>query len=137
MLNVFFLLECSTQGDPIYLHRIPGLAPLLLHWPQHDWNYETVPQLHACKGSANNVCIFISLTNSKRDAIFPESQLFVQFQQVSIWPRGKALGGSSNLNYMLYVRNDVLLKFLHSFSIPFHTLSVLYVYKIKIYTIRM
>jgi len=44
-----------------------------------DWSYRTVPQRHACKGHVDGV---------------------------SIWPAGKGLGGSSNLNYMQYLRGS-------------------------------
>ncbi|CAG7837943.1 unnamed protein product [Allacma fusca] len=74
--NKVLLIEAG--GDPIYLHRIPGIAPNLLHRPQVDWMHKTVPQKNALLGHVDNV---------------------------SRWPRGKILGGSSNLNYMLYVRS--------------------------------
>ena len=44
-----------------------------------DWQYQTEPQKYACKG----------MKGSR-----------------SNWPRGKVLGGSSTLNYMLYVRGN-------------------------------
>lgn len=44
-----------------------------------DWSYRTVPQRHACKGHED---------------------------QVSIWPSGKGLGGTSNINYMQYLRGS-------------------------------
>lgn len=46
---------------------------------QADWSYRTVPQRHACKGHVD---------------------------QVSVWPAGKGLGGTSNLNYMQYLRGS-------------------------------
>ncbi|CAG7827384.1 unnamed protein product [Allacma fusca] len=70
--NKILLIEAG--GDPIYLHRIPGLAPNLLHRPQVDWMHKTVPQKKSLQGHTDNI---------------------------SRWPRGKLLGGSSNLNYML------------------------------------
>ncbi|CAG7827198.1 unnamed protein product [Allacma fusca] len=77
--NRVFLLEAG--GDPIHLHTIPGLAPDLLHRPQIDWIHKSLPQKDTLKAHV---------------------------EQVSRWPRGKALGGSSNLNYMLYVRSHPL-----------------------------
>ncbi|CAG7666064.1 unnamed protein product [Allacma fusca] len=77
--NKVLLLEAG--GDPIFPQRIPAFSGPLLHWPQHDWCYKTVPQKYACRGAPNNV---------------------------SYWPRGKSLGGSSNLNFMLYVRGHPL-----------------------------
>ncbi|XP_078490264.1 L-sorbose 1-dehydrogenase-like [Ciona intestinalis] len=44
-----------------------------------DWKYKTVPQKQACLG----------LTN-----------------QESMWPRGKVLGGTSSLNFMVYARGS-------------------------------
>jgi choline dehydrogenase len=44
-----------------------------------DWTYYTVPQKNACKGHIN---------------------------QSSLWHCGKGLGGTSNLNYMLYLRGN-------------------------------
>ncbi|CAG7721577.1 unnamed protein product, partial [Allacma fusca] len=50
--NKVLLLEAG--GDPIFPQRIPAFSAPLLHWPQHDWCYKTVPQKHACRGAPNN-----------------------------------------------------------------------------------
>nr|XP_034193550.1 glucose dehydrogenase [FAD, quinone]-like [Osmia lignaria] len=68
------LLEAGGFAPPFM--DIPLLAPLIQNTP-YDWKYTTVPQDNACK----------SLKNNK-----------------SKWPMGKLLGGTSQLNYMLYVR---------------------------------
>ncbi|XP_076165460.1 glucose dehydrogenase [FAD, quinone] [Ptiloglossa arizonensis] len=68
------LLEAGGTA-PSFLD-IPLLAPLIQNSP-YDWQYTTVPQQNACKGLINNQ---------------------------SKWPMGKLLGGTSRLNYMLYVR---------------------------------
>ncbi|XP_029848635.2 4-pyridoxate dehydrogenase [Ixodes scapularis] len=52
----------------------------LLHFNgRHDWAYQTEPQKHSCQ--------------SMKDKGSP-------------WPRGKVLGGSSVLNFMMYVRGN-------------------------------
>ncbi|CAN7975629.1 unnamed protein product, partial [Ixodes persulcatus] len=52
----------------------------LLHFNgRHDWAYRTEPQKHSCQ--------------SMKDKASP-------------WPRGKVLGGSSVLNFMMYVRGN-------------------------------
>ncbi|XP_043247922.1 glucose dehydrogenase [FAD, quinone]-like [Colletes gigas] len=68
------LLEAGGVAPPFL--DIPLLAPLIQNSP-FDWQYTTVPQQNACKGLTNNQ---------------------------SKWPMGKLLGGTSRLNYMLYVR---------------------------------
>ncbi|KAL3212938.1 hypothetical protein MRX96_035764 [Rhipicephalus microplus] len=57
---------------------VPLYALLHYHGP-YDWNYVTEPQEHSC----------LSLKEHR-----------------SPWPRGKALGGSSVINFMLYVRGN-------------------------------
>jgi choline dehydrogenase len=69
--NRVLLLEAG--GHPIYISSIPGFAMELLHKSEVDWMYSTLPQKNALWG---------------------------QTGQVSRWPRGKQLGGSSNLNHM-------------------------------------
>ncbi|XP_075231530.1 alcohol dehydrogenase [acceptor]-like [Lycorma delicatula] len=66
----------EAGGSPSPLFDIPLSAPMLQLTP-YDWQYKTVPQRYSCFG----------LTD-----------------KVSPWPRGKILGGSSRLNYMVYVR---------------------------------
>ncbi|XP_076240711.1 glucose dehydrogenase [FAD, quinone] [Calliopsis andreniformis] len=72
--NDVLLLEAGGNAPPFL--DIPLLAPLIQNSP-YDWQYTTVPQQNACKGLINNQ---------------------------SRWPMGKILGGTSRLNYMLYVR---------------------------------
>ena len=66
------LLEAG--GTPSLLTSIPALASFLQLSPL-DWAYSISPQDDACLAMNNRRCL---------------------------WPRGKVLGGSSNLNYMLY-----------------------------------
>lgn len=73
--NKVLLLEAG--GDPLYYNSIPGLALDMLHRPEVDWMHRTVEQKFSSQGLKD---------------------------KVSLWPRGKVLGGTSNLNYMLYVR---------------------------------
>ena len=68
----------EAGGAPSILTSIPALASFLQLSPI-DWSYSTVSQDNACLAMKNRSCL---------------------------WPRGKLLGGSSNLNYMLYVRGD-------------------------------
>ncbi|CAK9807506.1 Glucose dehydrogenase [FAD, quinone] [Anthophora quadrimaculata] len=72
------LLEAGGAAPPFL--DIPLLAPLIQNTP-YDWQYTTVSQQNACKGLKN---------------------------KQSKWPMGKLLGGTSRLNYMLYVRGHPL-----------------------------
>ncbi|XP_067139579.1 glucose dehydrogenase [FAD, quinone]-like [Centruroides vittatus] len=63
---------------PNHLSDVPLYAGQL-QTNEHDWGYKTEPQKFACFG---------------------------HIEQRSRWPRGKVLGGSSVLNYMLYVRGN-------------------------------
>lgn len=58
--------------------RVP-LKASLAQKTKHDWAYYTVPQKHSQKGMN---------------------------EQRSFWPRGRVLGGTSNLNYMAFVRGS-------------------------------
>jgi len=80
--NKVLLLEAG--GDPYYTNSIPLLTPGFLGDTKVDWVYKTVPQVNS----------HLSNNNGGR----------------SRWSRGKSLGGTSNLNFMMYVRgnpNDV------------------------------
>ncbi|XP_011315278.1 glucose dehydrogenase [FAD, quinone] [Fopius arisanus] len=59
-------------------------VPLIVSFFQHtdyNWGYKLEPQDNACLGMENRVCP---------------------------WPRGKALGGSSTINYMIHTRGNRL-----------------------------
>ncbi|CAG7824981.1 unnamed protein product [Allacma fusca] len=71
------VLVLEAGGEPNPLHSIPVLSLFLLNIPHVDWQYFTTPQKKSCLAMNNRQCA---------------------------WPRGKALGGSSNLNFMIYIR---------------------------------
>jgi choline dehydrogenase-like flavoprotein len=71
------VLMIEAGGPSNWLMSIPGLM-VMFQKTAYDWQYKAVPQKHA-------------------------TMRFVEGGQSS-WPRGKALGGSSLLNYMFYVR---------------------------------
>lgn len=70
------LLEAGPDENEIT--DVPSLAAYL-QLSKLDWGYKTEPSTKACLGMKNNRCN---------------------------WPRGKVMGGSSTLNYMLYVRGN-------------------------------
>lgn len=70
------LLEAGPDENEI--SDVPSLAAYL-QLSKLDWAYKTQPSNKSCLGMNNNRCN---------------------------WPRGKVLGGSSVLNYMLYVRGN-------------------------------
>ncbi|XP_013405469.1 uncharacterized protein LOC106170227 isoform X8 [Lingula anatina] len=72
------LVEAGGEEKWNLLIDIPLLTPMT-QLSDIDWQFKTVPQQHACKGMHNNQCR---------------------------WPRGKVLGGSSCLNYMIYIRGS-------------------------------
>lgn len=69
------ILEAGGEASP--LSSVPALALLVLNYDYIDWRFFTTPQKKACLGMNNQQCF---------------------------WPRGKGLGGCSNLNFMIYMR---------------------------------
>lgn len=76
--QVHVLLLEAGGAPPLSISSVPSMAAFLQKSPL-DWQYETVPQQNACMAMNGQKCQ---------------------------WPRGKMLGGTSGLNYMLYVRGD-------------------------------
>ena len=73
------ILLLEAGGDETEISDVPALAAYL-QLGRMDWKYKTEPQPgRACLGHTDQRCN---------------------------WPRGKVLGGSSVLNYMLYVRGN-------------------------------
>jgi len=70
------VLLLEAGGAPSFLTGVSALTPSL-QMSSYDWQHVTVPQVGACGAMLGNKCK---------------------------WPSGKMLGGSSGLNYMLYVR---------------------------------
>lgn len=69
------ILLIEAGEDPSIMSEVPGEFFSLLHSPQ-DYSYNVEPEKFACHGMKNKLCK---------------------------WSKGKALGGSSTLNAMLYV----------------------------------
>jgi len=81
-VNIKSILLIEAGENPTKKKKLPIDIPVLadaLRGTEFDWKYETVPQKDACKGHNNSICL---------------------------WPSGKGLGGSSNLNYMQYLRGS-------------------------------
>nr|XP_045607049.1 glucose dehydrogenase [FAD, quinone]-like [Procambarus clarkii] len=74
----FSVLLLEAGGDETEISDVPALAGYL-QLSKMDWRYKTEPQDSACLAMAGKRCN---------------------------WPRGKVMGGSSVLNYMLYVRGN-------------------------------
>ncbi|XP_076334605.1 glucose dehydrogenase [FAD, quinone]-like isoform X2 [Tachypleus tridentatus] len=72
------ILLLEAGGLPDVLSSVPLLSAEL-QLTKYDWAFKTVPQEAACFG-----------LKGKR----------------SLWPRGKGLGGTSLMNYMLYIRGN-------------------------------
>ncbi|XP_050730069.1 glucose dehydrogenase [FAD, quinone]-like [Eriocheir sinensis] len=72
------VLLLEAGGDETEISDVPALAGYL-QLSKMDWRYKTEPQDSACLAMAGRRCN---------------------------WPRGKVMGGSSVLNYMLYVRGN-------------------------------
>lgn len=70
------LLEAGPDENEV--SDVPSLSAYL-QLSNLDWSYKTEPSSTACQGMVNHRCN---------------------------WPRGKVLGGSSVLNYMIYVRGN-------------------------------
>ncbi|KAF0307053.1 Glucose dehydrogenase [FAD, quinone] [Amphibalanus amphitrite] len=74
------VLLLEAGGDETEVSDVPALAGYL-QLSKLDWQYKTEPQPTACLAYIGHRCN---------------------------WPRGKVMGGSSVLNYMLYVRGNRL-----------------------------
>ncbi|KAB0791786.1 hypothetical protein PPYR_03586 [Photinus pyralis] len=72
------VLLLEAGGDETEISDVPLMAAYL-QLSGLDWRYKTEPQEGVCQAMVNNRCN---------------------------WPRGKVIGGSSVLNYMLYVRGN-------------------------------
>ncbi|XP_032795569.2 LOW QUALITY PROTEIN: glucose dehydrogenase [FAD, quinone] [Daphnia magna] len=72
------VLLLEAGGDETIISDVPGTVQYLQR-TNIDWQYKTIAQSGSCLAFNDNKCN---------------------------WPRGKVLGGSSVLNYMLYVRGN-------------------------------
>ncbi|XP_043257487.1 glucose dehydrogenase [FAD, quinone]-like [Colletes gigas] len=74
------VLLLEAGGPETLLHQIPILVGYF-QLSNFNWGYKVEPQRNACLGMVNRQCS---------------------------WPRGKALGGTSTLNYMIHTRGNKL-----------------------------
>ncbi|CAL8117151.1 unnamed protein product [Orchesella dallaii] len=73
------ILLLENGGNPNPMQSVPFYFQSMFHIPSIDYDYYTVPQKRSC----------LSLKNQR-----------------SFWPRGRGLGGSSNLNAMFWQRSS-------------------------------
>nr|XP_003705714.1 PREDICTED: glucose dehydrogenase [FAD, quinone]-like [Megachile rotundata] len=74
------ILLLEAGGPESLLHQVPILVGYF-QLSSFNWGYKVEPQKNACLGMINRQCS---------------------------WPRGKALGGTSTLNYMIHTRGNKL-----------------------------
>ncbi|XP_061716605.1 ecdysone oxidase-like [Cydia pomonella] len=73
-----YVLLVDAGGDPSLFTKIPGMAVMLLG-SENDWAYPTISNNVSCLSSQQQQCRF---------------------------SRGKCLGGSTSINYMMYTRGN-------------------------------
>lgn len=81
LIKLFFIIlirHFMNISNFFFFFKVPSLSAYL-QLSKLDWTYKTESSNKSCLGMKNNRCN---------------------------WPRGKVLGGSSVLNYMLYVRGN-------------------------------
>lgn len=72
------VLLLEAGGSENLISEVPSSA-MQLQGTSMDWQYVTVPQQNSCRGLIGGY---------------------------SKWPRGKVLGGSSTINFMMYIRGN-------------------------------
>lgn len=90
------VLLLEAGGDETDISDVPIMAAYL-QLSQLDWRYKTEPQPGACLGNGNI---------PKKNVSSTKINFLAMKNGRCNWPRGKVVGGSSTLNYMLYVRGN-------------------------------
>jgi choline dehydrogenase-like flavoprotein len=75
------VLLLESGGDESAVTDVPLMAPALMRMSSYNWGYTAMPQDNACLGYENSVCP---------------------------WERGKGMGGTSIINFLVYVRGHRL-----------------------------
>ena len=97
------LLEAGT--DETIVSQIPALAAAV-QLSNKDWQFKTEPQTSACNMSPDKRYGTFKITIRKWQPTCTVQELLLMFARRCLWPRGKMLGGSTSINYMLYVRGN-------------------------------
>lgn len=91
--NVSVLL--IEAGDVFGAASVVPLLATTLQQTSSDWAFRTTPQKYSSRGLINNVSCFPATNVVARDCL-------PLFSQQQFLPRGRGLGGSGQINYMLH-----------------------------------
>lgn len=98
-----------------YIYDIPGYTDKAVR-THADWGYHTEPQKHAYKAYKKEVkgikCVesgvykYMCMSNLHFQKLNYDSEYILQIfiSQISFWPRGRTLGGTSTINSLVYHR---------------------------------
>ena len=86
------VLLLEAGGPAPAVAHIPAMCGMLQHTPI-DWAYRCWPHF------SRHLLMLLHVGRTE-----PQAHSHRGYGGVSSWPRGKVLGGSSILNYMLYMR---------------------------------
>lgn len=103
----YSVLLLEFGGEPHPLHLLPAFSLFLLNYPQIDWQHRTVPQKYSTFAqnrqvnfpSANQLLNFTCVSSSV-------DLIFLLLSQESLLSQGVGLGGTSNINFLMYSRGN-------------------------------
>jgi choline dehydrogenase-like flavoprotein len=101
-VSEFSILLLEAGGDEAVTNMVPWFHAQLPGSNQ-DWQFRTVPQEGFLLGYENQVG---KSTHAPHISSGPRNDFKIEKLQISRWPRGRVIGGTSSINTMIYMRGN-------------------------------